>query len=118
MFDNFKNLASLMSQAGQLKEKLADIQEQLAARTVEADAGAGAVRVVMNGKLEVQRVELDRAMIRTLAGEGDDADQQMIEELITAAMNAATAKVREMIQQEFAGLTGGLNLPGMDNLLG
>ncbi len=118
MFDNFKNLASLMSQAGQLKEKLADVQEQLALKTVEADAGAGAVRVVMNGKFEVQRVELDRSMLRTLAGEGEAADQQMIEELIAAAVNAAGARVREMIQQEFAGLTGGLNLPGLDGLLG
>lgn len=118
MFENFKNLASLMSQAGQLKEKFADIQEQLAQKTVEADAGAGAVRVTMNGKFEVQRVELDRTMVRTLAGEGEQADQQMIEELIAAAVNAATAKVREMIQQEFSEMAGGLNLPGLDGLLG
>lgn len=121
MFDNFKNLASLMSHAGELKEKFADIQEQLAEKTVEADAGAGAVRVVMNGKFEVRRVELDRAMVRTLAGEGEAADQAMIEELIAAAVNAAGVKVRELIQQEFSQMTGGLNLPGLgglDGLLG
>lgn len=118
MLDNLKNLASLMGHATELKEKAEHIQAELAAKTVEADAGAGAVRVVANGKLEVISIRLDRPMLTSLVGEGDTADQQMVEDLITAATNAALAKARQLIQQEMAKLTGGLNIPGLDKMLG
>ena len=118
MLDNLKNLASLMGQAKDLREKADQIQAELAAKTVEADAGAGAVRVVANGKLEVISIHLDRPMLTSLVGEGDAADQQMVEDLIAAATNAALAKARQLIQQEMAKLTGGLNIPGLDKLIG
>ena len=56
-------------------------------------------------------------MLASLAGEGDQADQQMIEELIAAATNAALNKARELIQQEMSSLTGGLNIPGLPGLV-
>jgi len=117
MFDNLKNLAGLMSHAGEIREKMAEMQERLGEKIVEADAGAGAVRVVMNGRFEVQAVRLDRAMIQTLAGSGDEADQQMIEELIAAAMNAATAKAQQMVKDEIGAITGGMNIPGLDQIM-
>lgn len=118
MFDNLKNLASLMSQAGELRARFEQMQTELARRTAEGDAGAGAVRVVVNGKFEVLRVQLDKPLLATLAGEGDDADQHMIEDLIAAAANDALAKAREMVQQEMMRGAGGLNLPGLDKLMG
>jgi len=118
MFDNMKNMASVMKQAGQFKEKMEQIQAELGRKTVEAEAGAGAVRVVANGHLEIVSIHLDRSMLVTLAGEGADADQQMIEDLITAATNAALTKARDLVQQEMVGLTGGLNIPGLSGLLG
>lgn len=118
MLDNFKNLASLMGQANELKEKFEHLQAELAQMTVEADAGAGAVRVVANGKLEIVSVRFDASLLATLAGEGQEADQQMIEELIAAATNAALARAKELVQQQTSKITGGLNIPGLEKLMG
>jgi len=113
MFDNFKNLASALGQAQQLKTKMEQLQGELSQKTVEADAGAGAVRVIANGKLEILSVRLDPTLLKTLTGEGSDTDQQMIEDLITAATNAALGKARQLIGQEMSHLGSSLNIPGL-----
>ncbi len=121
MFDqmkNLKNLAGLLGNAGEMRGKMQRMQEELAHITAEADAGAGAVRVVVNGKMQVMNVELDRGMIVALAGEGSDADKQMIEELIVSATNEALRRAQELVRQEMAKLTGGMDLPGLDGLMG
>ena len=121
MFDQMKNmkqLAGLMGNMGQLKEKFEQVQAELAKKHVEADAGAGAVRVTANGKLEIIRVEVDPAMVASLAGEGAEADREMIEELIASATNAALKKAQELVKEEMSKAAGGMNLPGMDQLLG
>jgi len=121
MFDqmkNLKNLAGMLGNAGEVREKMQRMQEELARLTADADAGAGAVRVVVNGKMQVLNVELDRAMIASLAGEGSDADKQMVEELIVSATNEAFSRVQELGRQEMSKLTGGMDLPGLDGLLG
>ncbi len=121
MFDQFKNMANLMSQAKEMRAKMEQAQQELARKTVEADAGAGAVRVTMNGKLEVLSVRIDQRMLATLAGEGANADLQMVEDLMAAAFNAALGKAQQLIQEEMGKVTGGLNLgaiPGLDKLMG
>ena len=118
MFDNLKNMASMMSHAKEFQEKLQNLQGQLGRKTVEGDAGAGAVRVTANGKLEIMAIRLDKAMLASLAGDGAHADQQMIEDLITAATNAALNKARDLIQQEMVQITGGLNIPGLTGIPG
>ncbi|MEM6855839.1 MAG: YbaB/EbfC family nucleoid-associated protein [Planctomycetota bacterium] len=124
MFDQMKNLkqlAGLMGNASEIKAKFEEMQAQLEHKTVEADAGAGAVRVAVNGHLRVVGVHLDPAMTTALVGEGADADKGMVEELIASATNAAMTKAQMMIKDEMASITGGLNipgLPGMDQLMG
>lgn len=118
MFDNLRNMGNLMGQAKELREKFEQLQAELAGKTVEADSGAGAVRVIMNGKFEVLSVKLDKPLLQTLAGEGPDADVQMIEDLIVAAHNAALQKAQELARQTLSSVTGGLNIPGLNNLLG
>jgi len=120
MFDQLKGLKQVMSMLGnpeELKEKAQQMQQELASMQVTGDAGAGAVRVTVNGQMEAIRVEMDRAMIITLAGEGQDADQAMIEELVLAATNDALAKAREMAKEEMSKLTGGMSLPGLGELM-
>lgn len=122
MFDKFKNIASLMSNAGQIKEKFAQLQEQLGHKTADGESGAGAVRVTVNGRFEVLRVQLDRSMVRTLIGsdsdDGDTAeDLRMIEDLIAAATNAAMMKARELVKEEMREITGGMDLPGLDGMM-
>jgi nucleoid-associated protein EbfC len=121
MFDqmkNIKNLAGMLGNAGEMREKMQQMQEELGRMTAQADAGAGAVRVVVNGKMQVLKIELDRAMIVSLAGEGSDADKQMIEELIVSATNEAFNRVQELARQEMTKLTGGMDLPGLEGLMG
>jgi len=117
MFGNLKNLAGIMSQAGQIKEKVTRLQDELARRQVEGEAGAGAVRVVANGKMEILSIELDKPLLSALVGEGNDDDLRMIEDLVAAAANVALAKAREAAQEEIGQLTGDMNLPGLDQLL-
>ena len=121
LFQALKNVAKLkdvLRDAGGMREQMEKMNEELAARTVEADAGAGAVRVVMNGRMEVVRVQLDAPLLTSLAGSGDAADQTMIEELIAAAVNAASIKAREVVGEEMQRITGGLDLPGLSQMLG
>lgn len=121
MFDqlkNIKSLAGLMGNAGELREKMEKMQAELAGLTAEAEAGAGAVRVVVNGKLQVLSVSLDPVMTSALAGQGTDTDRAMIEELIVSATNEALKRAQELVRQEVSKLTGGMDLPGMDGLLG
>ena len=117
MFENLKGLAALMGQSGQLKEKYEQLQAELDRITVEADAGAGAVRVVMNGRMQVLSVKLDHSMLATLAGEGDEADQGMIEQLVAGAFNAALAKTQDVVRAQVSELTAGVNSPGIEQML-
>ncbi len=121
MFDNLKNmksLAGMLGNADQLKARFEQMQRDLEHKQVSADAGAGAVRVTINGKMRIIGVQLDPSMTAALVGEGSDADREMIEELIVSATNAALLKAQEMVKDELAEATGGLNLPGLDGLLG
>jgi len=119
MFGNMKNLASLMSQAGELKERFANLQEELAKKQVDGEAGAGAVRVRMNCKFEVIEVKLDPAMIATLAGGSTaEPDRELVEQLIAGAFNDAVAQAQSVAKDEISKASGGLNLPGLDGLLG
>lgn len=114
MFDQMKQMKQLMGMLGNLgdmKEKAEQIQQELARRTVEAEAGAGAVRVVMSGTFAVREVRIDPTMVSVLAGEGTDEDRQMIEELLVAAYNAALEKAQALAREQMSQLTGGLNLP-------
>ncbi|MFG0247379.1 MAG: YbaB/EbfC family nucleoid-associated protein [Phycisphaeraceae bacterium JB051] len=116
MFDNLKNMASMMSQAKEMRAKMEQIKSELERKTISADAGAGAVSVTMNGKFEVVDIQLDPVMITTLAGEGADADKQMIQDLIVAACRGAHAKAQAMVEDEMKQLTGGLDIPGLDQM--
>ena len=121
MLDNLKNLgnlAGLLGNAKEMRAKLEAMQAELARKRVEADAGAGAVRVTVNGRFEVVAVRLDPPMLAALVGDGAEEDRQMIEDLIAAATNAAMEKARDLAQDEMRKLTGGLNIPGLDQLTG
>jgi len=116
MFDQLKNmkqLAGLMGNLGGLKERMEQVQAELGAKAVEGEAGAGAVRVTLNGRFEALKVQVDPVMISVLAGSGTDADRAMVEELIASAFNAATAKVQDQLKQTLGEAAMGLGLPGM-----
>jgi len=120
MFDQLKqmkDLAGMLGNLGDIKEKAEQLKAELEQKSVEGNAGAGAVVVIMNGKFEVQSVKLDPAMIQVLAGDGTDTDQAMVQDLIAAAVNDAVQKVQALMQEHMGDLMGGMdlpfNLPGM-----
>lgn len=120
MFDNLKNLASMMSQAREMKAKMEVMQAELTRRTVEGDAGSGAVRVVMNGKFEVQAVKFNPAIVAALSASAGDADRnaQLVGDLTTQAFNAALARAQDLVREEMNKVTGGMDLGAMSSLLG
>ena len=99
-----KNLAGLMKQAQQMQSKMQDMQDQLAKLEIAGEAGAGLVRVTLNGKGEMRRLHIDPKVV-------DPADTEMLQDLIVAAHRAAKDKVEAAAAEEMQKLTGGLNLP-------
>jgi len=109
MFAGLGNLTGLLKQAKQLQENLQRAQQALASQVYEADAGGGLVRASVNGRLELVSVKIDPKATD---------DVEMLEDLVRAAIGSAQAKARQGAQAHLAQLTGGLNLPGLADLLG
>lgn len=95
-------LGNLMKQAQALQENMQKAQEEMAQLTVAGQAAGGKVTVEMSGKHAVRRVHIDPQL---LAG-----DPEMLEDLVTVAVNDAVAKVEATVQERYAGMTGGLGL--------
>ncbi len=93
----------LMQQAQRMQEQLQKAQAEIAKQTITAEAGAGLVKVTMNGKHEVKKVEFDPALLQE--------EQGVIEDLVAAAMNAAVKKVEELNRSSMGAMASGLNLP-------
>ena len=96
-------LGDLMKQAQQMQENMKKMQEQLATVEIEGQSGAGMVKVTMTCRHDVKRVAIDQRLL----GE----DKEMLEDLITAAMNDAVRKVETAIQEKMSGLSAGMGLP-------
>lgn len=100
-------IGNIMKQVQQAQESMQKAQEELARLEVTGEAGAGMVKVVMSGALEVRRVHIDTELM------GDD--REMLEDLVAAAVNDAVRRVQEESRSRLAGLAGlaeGLGLPG------
>ena len=98
------NLSNLMKQAQQMQENFQKAQEELANMEVTGEAGAGLVKVVMTGRHDMRRVSIDPSLMTE--------DKEMLEDLITAAVNDAVRKIEKTSQDRLSGMTAGLNLPG------
>ena len=98
-----KGLGDFMKQAQAMQENMQRMQEEIAKLEVRGESGAGLVSVVMNGRHEVRRVNIDDSLL------GDD--KEVLEDLIAAACNDAVRKVEAEQQSKMAGLAAGLGLP-------
>jgi len=106
MLEDLGNLAGLVKEARKIQEELKRVQADLAERTVEASAGGGMVSARVNGQQELVALSIDPAAVRA-------DDVEMLEDLIVAAVSQAMRKSQEMAREALAGLTGGLNIPGL-----
>lgn len=101
------NISQLMQQAQKVQEDLKKAQEEMADLEVTGEAGGGLVKVQMNGKHEVRRVNIDPEVAD---------DREMIEDLVAAAVNDAVGRIQEVTRERMSGLTGGLPMPPGFNL--
>ena len=109
MLGGIGNLAGLLKSAKEIQAQMAKIQAELASRRYEGDAGGGMVRATVDGKSTLVDIRIDPQAVN---------DVELLEDLVKAAVCAATAKSQEAMKSELAGLTGGLNIPGMTEMLG
>ncbi len=98
-----KGIGDLMKQAQEMQSKLAEAQEQMANIEVKGESGAGMVKVTMNCRYEVKRVEIDPDLL--------NEDKEILEDLLAAACNDTVRRVEQTQAEEMAKLTGGINLP-------
>jgi DNA-binding YbaB/EbfC family protein len=96
-------MAQLMQQAQRMQENLKRAQEELAKLEVTGQSGGGMVNVVMNGRHEVRRVNIDRKLFAD--------DPEMAEDLVAAEINDAVNKIAAASQQQMSEVAGGMNLP-------
>lgn len=101
-----KDLSKMMKQLQQAQSQMQQVQEELASKSVEGSAGGGMVKVVVNGRHELLSVKIDKTVV-------DPEDVEMLEDLVTAAVNDAQTRADEMARAEMSKLAGGLGLPGM-----
>ena len=95
-------LGGLMKQAQQMQERMKKAQEELADVEVEGQSGSGIVKVTMTCAHVVRRIVIDPSAMD---------DREMLEDLVSAAVNDAVRRVEETSQSKMSGFTSGLNLP-------
>jgi len=101
-----KGLADLMKQAQKLQARMAELQEELGARTVEATSGGGMVTVVVTGKQQLVSIGIDPEVV-------DPGEIEMLQDLVVAAVNEGIRRSQDMVSEEMKKITGGLSIPGL-----
>jgi DNA-binding YbaB/EbfC family protein len=97
-------MGAMMKQAQQMQERMQKAQQESASLEVVGEAGAGMVKVTMLGNHNVRRVAIDPSLMT-------EDDQEMLEDLIAAAVNDAVRRVEVTSKGKMAAVTGGMNLP-------
>jgi len=110
MFKGIANLASMLKSAQQVGEKMRQLNEQLRSKRAVGSAGGGLVAIELNGLLEVSRCSIDPKLI-------EQGDRELLEDLVIAAINQAIAKGRQLHVEAMRDLTGGLELPGVQEAI-
>ena len=96
-------MGNIMKQAQQMQANLEKAQKELADAEVTGESGAGMVKVTMNGRHDVKRVEIDPELMKD--------DKEMVEDLLAAAVNDANRRVEKMSQERMSEMTAGMGLP-------
>jgi len=107
MFDGLKglgNLPGLLAKAREMQEKMKSVQDELAKKTVVADAGGGMVQATVNCRLELVKLRIDKTKI-------DPADTDMLEDVIVAAVAAAQNKAADEAKNEMQKVAGEMGIP-------
>lgn len=105
---NPNEMAEMMQRAQQMQARMGELQQELAARRFEANAGGGMVQASVSGALRVLSIEIEPSLLAT-------DDRAMVQDLVAAAVNAALTKAQESVGQEMARMQQSMlaGLPGM-----
>lgn len=109
MLGGLGNFAGMLKSAKELQGNLARMQEEMASRRFESASGGGAVTATVDGKGTLLKIVIDPKSA---------SDVELLEDLIVAAVAAAGTKAQESMKQDLAAMTGGLNIPGLSQMLG
>lgn len=101
-----KGMEELMRQAQAMQSRMAEMQQELAQKRVEGSSGGGMVRVVATGKQEIVSISMEKSVV-------DPEEVDMLQDLVTAAVNDALRRSRELAEKDLSSLAGGLNIPGL-----
>jgi nucleoid-associated protein EbfC len=101
-----KGLANIMKQAQMMQQRMAKLQEDAAERTAEVSVGGGAVTALVNGKNQLLKLTIRKDAV-------DPEDVEMLQDLVTSAVNEALKKVQAEMAEEMSRVTGGISIPGL-----
>ena len=108
---NLGNLGSLMKQAQQMSGRMQEITARMKEQRVTGSSGGGMIEAEVNGVGDLLRVTIESNLVQS-------GDREMIENLIPAAVNQALAKARALHGEAMKELTGGLDIPGLNEAMG
>ena len=100
------NMQGLMKQAQKMQKQVADMQEQLAKKTLEVSSGGGAIKVTINGEKQLTSLVISPEVV-------DPDDVEMLQDLVISAVNEAHRQMEETITGQMSKITGGMSLPGL-----
>ncbi len=101
-----QNMQSMVKQAQKMRDEITQLQEDIETRTFTATAGGGAVEIVMNGRKEVQSLNIKPEVV-------DKDDVEMLQDLIISAINECVNQIEQTSESEMGEITGGVSFPGL-----
>jgi DNA-binding YbaB/EbfC family protein len=107
-FSDLKDIGKMKEMMSQAKQMQEQMEQKLSATVVEAEAGGGMVHVRMNGRKELLRLKIEPTVMGSNA-----SDIELLEDLITSAVNEAGRRADEAMKSSVSGMMSGLNLPGL-----
>ena len=97
------NMGDMMKKAQKMQEEMQKAQEEIAKAEVTGEAGAGLVKVIMNGRHDVRKVDIDSSLM--------SEEKDILEDLLAAAVNDAVRRVEENQKEKMSGMMSGMGLP-------
>ena len=108
MLGGLGNMMEMLKNAKSIQERMAEFQQELVTKRFDAETGGGAVRVTVDGKGLVVTIKIDPSATE---------DVELLEDLIKAAVCSAASQAQDALKEELTRLTGGLNIPGLNEML-